>query len=132
MKKHLPLLAILATTTISCVIATPYQPRNWNGGYYDYQTGTENTYAVGFEGNTSTSASTVREYAHHHAQELCKIKGFSGYKVIKTREDIKHGESTMKRSCSTNESEFSFDVECTKKSGETERSYNVELEITCE
>ena len=61
-------LALSTWSFLAC--ATPYQPKDSNGGYTDYeaQPGVIHVY---FEGNGFTSSQVVYHYWHRRAFELC-------------------------------------------------------------
>ncbi len=65
--------------TFSC--ATAYQPVSYTGGYADREA-SKNLYLVCFQGNGYSFLSGVKKNMFRRCSELCKEKGFNGYKVI--------------------------------------------------
>ena len=64
-----PWLTALVTSFLVACAATPYQPMGDAGGYY-HQKIAENTYIVGFSGNTLTDYQTTYDFAVLRAAEI--------------------------------------------------------------
>jgi hypothetical protein len=64
----LAVLVLAVLSLVACV--TPYQPKNWNGGYTDFEVQPGVIY-LSFEGNGFTSREVVVRYWHRRASEIC-------------------------------------------------------------
>lgn len=59
---------------------TPYQPDAFTGGYKDAHI-RDNIYFVEFNGNGYTPQTTVIQYFHRRAKEVCQQNGYRTYKI---------------------------------------------------
>jgi hypothetical protein len=102
------------------------------GGYYDYAAGEKNRYVVGFVGNTATHISTVREYAHRRAAQLCQEKGFKGYKIIDKSQDDSYVSTPSRTNCYGNNDKNKFNVNCSTSDAEMYKKSTVEFLVECQ
>jgi hypothetical protein len=70
------LLAFPCVAIVAC--ATPYQASGVRGGYKSERL-SEGRYFVSFEGNGYTPASTVTQYLHRRARDVCSQAGYGSY-----------------------------------------------------
>lgn len=86
MKKTLFLF--LSLSLFGC--ATGYKEYGWTGGYKEQLIG-ENKYELTYQGNGTTSHSTVSEYWHRRAKELCG-NGEYGFEFTDTKSNIAYSQ----------------------------------------
>lgn len=129
MKNLITLLAI-SNCLLGC--ATPYSPKGFKGGYYDYPAGGKNRYVVGFSGNGYTDSSTVREYTHRRASEICSENGFNEYKLLNQAQNDTYYATPVQTNCSGTNSGNNFNANCTSSGGTLINKPNSELIIECE
>ena len=67
--------------------ATGYHPKNFSGGFKEYQLNAD-TYTIVFSGNEYTSSGTAYEYALRRAAELTIGKGFKYFIIKKSVSDV--------------------------------------------
>jgi hypothetical protein len=82
-KRRIASLAALAAIFLlaGCLGPTPYQVKQFNGGYQERATG-PNQWFVEFFGNGYTTRETVFAYWMHRCAELTQQKGFDYYVVV--------------------------------------------------
>lgn len=84
-------LFIVATAfLVACASETPYKPAEHRGdyGYTETPLG-DNRYRITFEGNSSTPAETVQDYALLRAAELTLSQGYDWFEAVDRNEDKK-------------------------------------------
>ncbi|RYZ83463.1 MAG: hypothetical protein EOP04_19920 [Proteobacteria bacterium] len=73
--------AFLLPLLLSLSCATSYQPVSYSGGYAESEA-PKNVFLVCFQGNGYSSLSNVKEKMFRRCSEVCKEKGFKGYKIV--------------------------------------------------
>lgn len=77
MGKVIRIVGVVAALVVCAASATPYQEKGFRGGVAHRQLG-PNSYSITAEGNGFTNRSTIVEYTHRRASELCP----GGYDVM--------------------------------------------------
>jgi hypothetical protein len=119
------LSVLIALTLSSC--ATSYKPDGFSGGYTDRQVG-KNKFMVTFRGNGYTRGTTVEEYAHQRANEVCAERGHDGYELIQQGEDKETTSGPSQINCSKG---YGGNVACTNSPGLTITKNTVTLYFSC-
>ena len=112
---------ILFASVMSLNCASTYKPRNWTGGYYNYNAG--DVIVVGFAGNAFTPKEQTEIWAHQRAAEVCP----RGYQTLQTRDETIESRGPSTTNCSGN----SYSARCTTSEGNVQTKPDTQLRIKC-
>jgi hypothetical protein len=129
---RLSFTALVTSVLVACA-PTPYQPMGDAGGYY-HQKIAENTYIVGFSGNTLTDYQTTYDFAVLRAAEIgeklqYRYFAIEGQEDKSTTEVVDSG-STSDTTIKSHNSGKKYDVTTTTTPNQTSYTrHRVELKI---